>query len=263
MPVSAIIISVEVGRTGSDAGAASGSGPSLIGLITGNQNSCQVAGLLRWRWLTRLQRGLRPARLAGQEDVPTGGPGGRKRRRPNRASYVPRSASRSRRLSRAGRRSGPGARRRPGRRCRPRRGSPGPGFGEHLRDLARREVDDRGDLAAEEVLGAVVLDELGRAGLQPQLGPEVDDEAVGGLARRLVRKHLDDGADADVDLEEVVEGDGHAAASGAGSGPSAAPDRRGPSVHAVQRATVSAWGSRRSSSAIVLAWSGVSSRARH
>jgi hypothetical protein len=31
VPVSAIIISVEVGRTGSDAGAASGSGPSLSG----------------------------------------------------------------------------------------------------------------------------------------------------------------------------------------------------------------------------------------
>src|SRR3954451_15410856 len=135
-------------------------------------------------------------------------------------------------------------------------------LGEHLRDLARREVDDRGDLAADEVLGAVVLDELGRAGLQPRLGPEVDDEAVGGLARRLVRSRLDDGADANVDLEEVVEGDGHAAASGAGSGPSAAPDRRGPSVHAVQRATVSACESRLSNSAIVLAWSGVSSRSQ-
>ena len=80
-------------------------------------------------------------------------------------------------------------------------------LGDHLRDLARREVDDGRHLPADQLVDAIVLDQLGRAALAADLGAEVDQETVGGLAGGGVRRRLDDGADADVDLQEVVEAD--------------------------------------------------------
>ena len=84
---------------------------------------------------------------------------------------------------------------------------------QHLRhelaDLARREVDHRSDLAADQAFRRVVHRELGRRFLEADLGPEIDLEPERWLARALQRLGGAHGADADVDLGEVVVGDGH------------------------------------------------------
>ena len=83
--------------------------------------------------------------------------------------------------------------------------------GQHLGaerpDLARREVDDGEHQAPDQRLGRVVRGDLRRGLLLADLRAEVDPE----LDRRLAR--LGEGlgaghpADADVDLEKIVEGD--------------------------------------------------------
>jgi hypothetical protein len=80
-------------------------------------------------------------------------------------------------------------------------------LGHHRADLARREVDDGKHQAAGEVLEAVVPGDLGRGFLDADVGAEVDRKAIGGLSRLREGLGRDDAADADVDLEEVVEGD--------------------------------------------------------
>ena len=79
-------------------------------------------------------------------------------------------------------------------------------LGHERPDLAWREVDHRHHQAPLQLLARVVLDLSGRA-LLAQLGPEVDEELPGGLAR--LGEVLDAGnaADAYVDLHEVVEVD--------------------------------------------------------
>jgi hypothetical protein len=49
--------------------------------------------------------------------------------------------------------------------------------------------------------------DLGRALLDPERRAEIDGELEGRLARAGQRLGGDDGADADVDLEEIIEGD--------------------------------------------------------
>jgi len=82
--------------------------------------------------------------------------------------------------------------------------------GQHLRhhrpDLAGREVHHREDEAAGQFVEAVVPGDLSRGALQADLRPEIDDEPVGGLAGLRERLGRDDAADADVDLQELVEG---------------------------------------------------------
>ena len=63
-------------------------------------------------------------------------------------------------------------------------------------------------LAAEELVGGVALGQLSARTAAADLSPEVHFELVGRLARRGKWPHLDDAADAHVDLQEVVEGDG-------------------------------------------------------
>jgi hypothetical protein len=50
---------------------------------------------------------------------------------------------------------------------------------------------------------------LGAGALAAELRPEVDLELIGGLAGVRERPNVDDAADADVHLEEVIEGDRH------------------------------------------------------
>src|SRR6185503_8035649 len=83
--------------------------------------------------------------------------------------------------------------------------------GEHLRhelaDLARGEVHHGGNLAADQRSRVIVFRDLRRAFLLADLGAEVDPEPDGRLAGAIGRLGGDDRADADVHLEEVVEGD--------------------------------------------------------
>src|SRR5215510_7134124 len=76
-----------------------------------------------------------------------------------------------------------------------------------LADLARREIDHRGDLAANQLCGLIVPGDLRRAFLHADLRAEVDLQLDGRLARPVQRLGGDNGADSDVNLEEVVEGD--------------------------------------------------------
>jgi len=80
-------------------------------------------------------------------------------------------------------------------------------LGHHRADLARGEVDDGEDEAAGEVFEAVVSGDLGRGFLDADRRAEIDRQAVGGLSRLREGLGRDDAADADVDFEEVVEGD--------------------------------------------------------
>lgn len=76
-----------------------------------------------------------------------------------------------------------------------------------LPDLARGEIDHGGDLAAGQVFDRVIFGDLG-AGLPVADGrTEIDQQFVGGLARLRIGFGRDDRADADVDLQEIIEAD--------------------------------------------------------
>ena len=83
--------------------------------------------------------------------------------------------------------------------------------GQHLRhklaDLPGRKIDDCRHLPSDQLLGSVVDCNLGARPLCPERRPEIDRQLVGWLACFRERLCLDDGADADVDGEELVEGD--------------------------------------------------------
>ena len=82
---------------------------------------------------------------------------------------------------------------------------------QHLRhelaDLARREVDDRRHLPADQRLRAIVFGDLRRRFLDADLGPEIDLQLERRLARLRKRLGLDDGAGADVDAIEIGKAD--------------------------------------------------------
>ena len=59
----------------------------------------------------------------------------------------------------------------------------------------------------------IVPRDLRRRFLEADRRAEVDDQLEGGFARLRERPHLDDRADADVDPEEIVEGDARAPVS--------------------------------------------------
>jgi hypothetical protein len=84
---------------------------------------------------------------------------------------------------------------------------------QHLRhepaDLLWREIDDRGDLPADQRFATVVLGELRRGALHADLGPEIDRQFERGAARLGKRLGRDNRADANVDPGEIVVGDRH------------------------------------------------------
>src|SRR5690348_11171279 len=80
-------------------------------------------------------------------------------------------------------------------------------LGHEGADLARREVHHRCHLPPGQALGRVVLGELRRALLRADHWAEVDDQLIGGPARLREWLGLDNGADANVDLGEIVIGD--------------------------------------------------------
>lgn len=83
-------------------------------------------------------------------------------------------------------------------------------FREKRPDLFGRKVDDCGDLAAEELLGRVQVDDLRGAFLNADLGAEIDRQLISRLARLGERVDPLDGADAYVDLLEIgVINEGH------------------------------------------------------
>ena len=90
-------------------------------------------------------------------------------------------------------------------------GGVGEAEGQHLgaerADLAGREVDDGEHLPADERRRVVVHGDLRRGPALAELGAEVDPELQRRLARLGERLGAGDAADADVDLEEVVEAD--------------------------------------------------------
>src|SRR6185437_7995890 len=74
-------------------------------------------------------------------------------------------------------------------------------------DLPRREIDDAGDLAPDQLGCVIVLRDLRARLLRPNAGAEIDHELQRGLARFRKRLDRNDGADTDVDGEELVKGD--------------------------------------------------------
>src|SRR6185437_16466978 len=76
-----------------------------------------------------------------------------------------------------------------------------------LADLTRREIDDGRDLPADERARLIVLRDLRARFPGADALPEIDDQLQRGLARLRKRLDRDDGADANVDGEELVEGD--------------------------------------------------------
>src|SRR4051794_6758389 len=72
-------------------------------------------------------------------------------------------------------------------------------------DLPWRKVDDGGDLTADQRFGSVILRQLSRRFLHADHGAEIDEELERGLARLRKRLGLDDGANADVDRDELLE----------------------------------------------------------
>ena len=88
-------------------------------------------------------------------------------------------------------------------------------LGPERPDLLGREVGHGGDLPADQFLRGVVVGDLGRALALADLGAEIHEQLVGGLARLGEGLDPSDGADADVDLQEVIETDlGHALRGG-------------------------------------------------
>ena len=71
-------------------------------------------------------------------------------------------------------------------------------------------------MPADELVEPIVLGDLRRRFLQADCGTEVDDQLKGRFARFREWPRLDDGADADVDAEEIVEIIGALATLGAG-----------------------------------------------
>src|SRR5438132_1553408 len=97
-------------------------------------------------------------------------------------------------------------------------------LGDERADLLGREIDDGDHPPADEVGGGVVRGDLGARALDPQLGAEVDPEAVGWLARLREIPGVGDDTDAHVDLRKVRPGDGHGARRApSGSEPSVVP----------------------------------------
>jgi hypothetical protein len=64
----------------------------------------------------------------------------------------------------------------------------------HRPDLARREIDHRGDLAAGQVLQGVMLGDLSRGALPAERRAEVDLQDISGLARLREGMGSDDGS---------------------------------------------------------------------
>src|SRR5207245_9175927 len=90
-------------------------------------------------------------------------------------------------------------------------------LGKEVRDLAGREVDHRQHQLPHKIGLFVVLRDLRARRFHAEL-TEVDAQLVGGLARFGEVVDLHDPADADVDLGEVVPGNGwHAGSVRSGS----------------------------------------------
>jgi hypothetical protein len=81
-------------------------------------------------------------------------------------------------------------------------------FRHELADLARREIHDRRHLATDQLLQRVVRGDLGAALAHTDAGAEIDLQLEGRLAGFREGVGGDDGADADIDLEEGLEIDG-------------------------------------------------------
>src|SRR3954453_3846 len=80
-------------------------------------------------------------------------------------------------------------------------------FRHQRADLPWRKVDDGRHLTADQRFWSVILRQLSRRFLYPDQGAEIDEQLERGLARFRKRLGLDDGADADVDREKLLERD--------------------------------------------------------
>ena len=74
-------------------------------------------------------------------------------------------------------------------------------------DLPRRKVDDGRDLPADKLCDLVILGDLRARPLLADDGSEIDDELDRGLARLRIWFGRHDGACANIDGEELIEGD--------------------------------------------------------
>ena len=80
-------------------------------------------------------------------------------------------------------------------------------FGAHRPDLARREIDHGSNLAPDQILQRIMFGDLRRRALDADRVAEIDRQLERRLARFGKGVGSGDRADADVDLEKIVECD--------------------------------------------------------
>ena len=80
-------------------------------------------------------------------------------------------------------------------------------FRLHRPDLTRREVDYRRHLQPDKFIQGIQFGDLRAGALPTDYRPEIDGELVGGFTRFGERFGANDGADANVDSEKLIESD--------------------------------------------------------